>query len=974
MRPDRWQRIEALLDSALDLPTGDRVAYLERECGGDAELFREVSAILEAGQRSDPVLDASAVRLGAPLLPNDVAPAIAPPERVGPYRIQRLIGEGGMGSVYLAQRDDGQFRQRVALKLVRRGLHLDSRIVRRFRDERQILATLNHPGIARLLDGGLTDDGLPFFAMEYVEGAPIDRYCDAHGLSVEQRLELFARVCDALAHAHGKQIVHRDIKPSNILVTESGEPRLLDFGIAKLLGPDEGASDPSAITRRSERLLTPEYASPEQIRGEPVVVASDVYCLGVLLYEVLTGQLPFRRAERTPFELERAVLEEDPTRPSEIVQREPLRRRLRGDLDAIILTAMNKEPERRFATAAEMAADVRRHLAGEPVRARGASRVYRARRWAVRHRLVLGSTLVVALATTVIATAVVRGSAPRRLVPGGAHRIAFEPEFALDAEVSPDGRRVAFVAGTGTAMRLYVTNADGEHAMPLGATVPGFHRWPRWSPDGRHIALAAGSRIYDVPADSAGASRVLVAPDSDAGYVAFPAWSPDGAEIAYVQDGAVMVRAAAGGAARRLTSAPGTPHSLEWSPDGTMIALVSGNSEFAVGTYPWVSFANLGNAGPSAIWVLSTRGGDATRITEGTALNTSPVWMPDHHALLYISNRDGARDVYRVELDKRGRPTGMPQRVTTGLGAHTISISRDGRIMAYTNFRIVANVWSVTKAEGGERPTVEGTPVTRGTQSVEGLALSPDGRWLAFDSDRNGNHHIFTIPADGGEARQVTTGAMDEFMPHWSPDAKQIAFHAFTRDLARRLEVVSVEGGSREPLTKAPRNQRRPAWSPDGRAMVFDAGGNTASDVYLIERTPEGGWTAARRLTSGSSARWSPDGRSILYVQPDGIWVTTREGGAGRQVLQVDPSAQPRLGNAEWSPDGATIFFKRYDGEGRTSFWSVPAVGGDARLVVRLDRELRSQRPEFATDGRRFFFTVTERVSDIWTMDLRQVR
>ena len=974
MHPDRWRRIEAALDAALDLPHERREAYLERACADAPDILAEVKAILDAGERPDPVLDASAVKLGAPLMPNDFAPGAATPERVGPYRVERLIGEGGMGSVYLAHRDDGQFDQRVALKLVRRGLHLDSRIVRRFREERQILAALNHPGIARLLDGGLTEDGLPFFAMEYVDGMPIDRYCDERGLSIDARLELFARVCDAVAHAHEKQIVHRDIKPSNILVTTTGEPRLLDFGIAKLLGPEAGKEGEPAITRRSERLLTPEYASPEQIRGEPVVVASDVYCLGVLLYEVLTGQLPFKRAERTAFELERAVLEEDPTRPSEIVQREPLKRQLRGDLDAIVLTAMNKEAGQRFASASEMAADVRRHLASQPVRARGTSRVYRVRRWVRRHQVALLTASVVAVATAAVASTVIRANGPSRIVAGVAHRVASEAELALDAELSPDGRRVAFVAGTGTAMHLYVADVGSDHATPLAESVRGFHRWPRWSPDGRHIALFADSRIYDVSPDRAFEDRLLVVADSDAAYVAFPAWSPDGSQMAYVQDGAVMIRAAAGGPARRLTSAPGTPHSLQWSPDGRMLTLVSGNTEFAFGTYPWVSIANLANAGPSAVWVLPVDGTAGTRVTEGTTLNTSPVWMLDGRALLYISNRDGARDVYRVELDGRGHPTGAPQRITTGLGAHTISLSRDGRLLAYSMFRVVANIWSVTRAESGARPAVEAMPVTRGTQSVEGLALSPDGKWLAFDSDRNGSHHIFTVSADGGEAKQVTTGAMDEFMPHWSPDAKEIAFHAFTRELARRLEVVSASGGPAVPVTDAPRNQRRPAWSPDGKAIAFDAGTSTASDVYVVERLSGRGWSAPRRLTSGSAPRWSPDGRRILYVEPNGIWITTLDDGGSRRVVHVDATDQQRLGNAEWGPDGSTIFFKRYDGEGRTSFWSVPAAGGEARVVVRLDRDLRSHRPEFATDGRRFFFTVTERVSDIWTTDLRLVR
>lgn len=970
MNPERWSRIEALLDAALDLPLSERESFLQRECGSDADLLAEVRKILEAGEREGSVLDSSAAKLGATLIPNSPAA----PSRVGPYRIDRLIGEGGMGSVYLAQRDDGEFTHRVALKVVRHGLHLDSRIVRRFREERQILAALNHPGIARLFDGGITDDGLPYFAMEYVDGLPVDRFCDANGLTVDQRLELFARVCDAVAHAHAKQIVHRDIKPTNILVTAAGDPRLLDFGIAKLLVSDDSREIP-AVTRQSERILTPEYASPEQIRGEPVVVASDVYCLGVLLYELLTGQRPFRRSERTSHELARAVLEDDPTRPSEVVQRETMRRLLKGDLDTIVLTAMNKEPARRYVSAAEMGQDVRRHIEGLPLLARGTSRAYRVRRWARRNRTVIASALVVAVASAVAATLVARASATRRLVPGVVHRVAFEPEFALDAELAPDGKRVAFVAGTGTAMQLYVTDSTGSHAKALGASVPGLHRWPRWSPDGRSIAIQSGSKIYRVAVDGSG-TRLAVAPDSGAEYVAFPAWSPDGKQLAYVQDGGLYVHPVAGGPSRRLSQLSGTLHSPRWSPDGKLIAYVSGNTEFAMGTYPWVSIANVGNAGPSSIWIVPAQGGTATRVTDGLALNTSPAWEPNARSLLFISNRDGARDVYRVALGRDSKVTGEPQRITTGLGAHTISVSADGTLLAYSVFRLVANVWSVTvPAVGGSRLVGEATPVTRGTQSVEGLALSADGQWLAFDSDRNGNHHIFTVPSSGGEAKQVTTGSVDEFMPHWSPKGDEIAYHAFTRDLARRLQVVSSQGGPATPIITTPRNQRRPGWSPDGNALVFDAGGTASGDVFLTERTDSGGWTPSRRLTTnGTAARFSPDGRHILYVRPDGIWITTPAGGPGHSVFYLDPGAQPRLGNAEWSPDGKTILFKRYDGEGRTSFWAVPATGGEARVLVNLDRELRSHRPEFATDGRRFFFTVTERVSDIWTMELRESR
>ncbi|HEX6049708.1 MAG TPA: protein kinase [Gemmatimonadaceae bacterium] len=971
MDPERWRRIEALLDAALDLPAAERAGFLATECTDDPTLAAEVTAILTAGEAPDAVLDHSAARFGASVVaPNDETP-VAAPGRVGAYRIERVLGEGGMGTVYLAHRDDGEFEQRVALKLVRRGLHLDSRIVQRFRDERRILAALEHPGIARLLDGGLTSEGLPYFAMEYVAGLPIDRYCETHGLALEGRLRLFGRVCDAVAHAHGKQVVHRDIKPSNILVTNSGEPRLLDFGIAKLIIPDGDSGARPALTRRSERLLTPEYASPEQIRGEAVTAATDVYGLGVLLYELLTGHRPFRRAERSAHALERAVLEDDPTRPSDVATRDVVRRRLKGDLDTIILTAMAKEPERRYRSAAELGDDVRRHLAGTPVLARGSSPVYRMRRWARRHRVVLGAAAVVAVTSTVIAAAVLRPTIERRLVPGIARRVVFEPELALDGALSPDGRRIAFVAGTETAPRLYVKDLGSERVTPLGDDVPGLHRWPRWSPDGRRLALLAGSRLYEVPSDGS-AARALVSPGAEGAVVAFAEWSPDGMSIAYMEDGAVFIRPAAGGSPRRVAPNVRAPHSLSWSPDGELIAVVSGNIEFVLGTHPAPTVVNLGNAGPASIWVVPVRGGAAIPITDNRALNTSPVWLSGGRTLLYVSNRDGPRDVYRMELDRSGRPVGEAQRVTTGLDAHTISVSRDGGLLAYSTLRLTTNIWSVSAPRDGSGSDVEASRVTRGQQSVEGLALSADGRWLAFDSNRAGNHDIYRVAADGGEATQVTSGRADEFMPHWSPDASEIAFHAFQPDGTRRLEVVSAEGGVARPVAPTPRNQRRPAWAPNGRSLVFESGHVGGSDLYLVARTGAGSWGPPRHLTSdGGAARWSPDGREILYVGRDGIRVTTPAGGPGRLVVPAGSPPDLQLGNAEWSPDGARILFKRFDGEGRTSFWSVEPHGGVPQLVAQVGRGLQSTRPEFATDGRRFYFTVTERASDIWTMELR---
>ena len=375
---ERWTEVDRLLDLALELPLEDRPGFLDRECGKDLELRQSVERLLVSTERQEGWLDGGAATYAAPLVARDAAPPDV--TRIGPYRIVGEAGHGGMGSVYLAERDE-PYRQRVALKLIRGALALDDHVVRRFIEERQILASLEHPRIARLLDGGITTEGLPWFALEYVEGIAIDRYAEAHGLAVEARIELFLAVCDAVQYAHRNLIVHRDLKPGNILVTGDGQVKLLDFGIAKLLD----AGRPSD-TRTGLGLMTPEYASPEQVRAEPVTVASDVYSLGVLLYELLTSRRPYRLTGPTPLEVERAVLEQEPERPSACVTDPRVRRRLRGDIDTIILTALRKEPARRYQSVEQLATDLTRHLAGLPVNASPDRLGYRAGKFVRRHR------------------------------------------------------------------------------------------------------------------------------------------------------------------------------------------------------------------------------------------------------------------------------------------------------------------------------------------------------------------------------------------------------------------------------------------------------------------------------------------------------------------------------------------------------------------------------------------------------------
>jgi TolB-like protein/Tfp pilus assembly protein PilF len=400
--PERWKQVKGVVGAALDRPAEEREALVESACAGDAELRTEVESLLASASAAREFLETA----GRPSLLRP--PVVSLPEaragaRIGRYRVIREIGRGGMGAVYLAERDDEEYRQRVAIKLVRGDADSGS-VVRRFRQERQILAELDHPNIARLLDGGTTDEGLPYFVMEYVDGAPIDAFCEAGKLAVRERLELFRTVCAAIGDAHRKQVVHRDLKPSNILVTAQGTPKLVDFGIAKVLTPASG----SELTATGTHLMTPEYGSPEQWRGRPVTAASDIYSLGVLLYRLLTGHSPYRVGPDQPHELGRAICEEDPAPPSAAAA--PTRQELAGDLDAIVLKAMRKEPERRYLTAEELSEDVRRHLEGRPVAARKDSVAYRAGRLVRRNKAVAITVPTMAAAAVLVSLLVYRWS------------------------------------------------------------------------------------------------------------------------------------------------------------------------------------------------------------------------------------------------------------------------------------------------------------------------------------------------------------------------------------------------------------------------------------------------------------------------------------------------------------------------------------------------------------------------------------
>src|SRR5881392_4112120 len=396
--PRRWDRLKIILGEALEQnSSAARIALVEKRCGQDTNLLEEAESLLAEAEallkeRTDSFEDCA--QNAASTFWQEGPPRGG--ERVGAYVIVRELGRGGMGTVFLAERADGQFEKQVAIKILNRGADT-AEILRRFGAERQILARLDHPNIARLLDAGTTDDGLPYFIMDYIVGVPVTRFAVAQKLSTRQRLELFLKICAAVEFAHRNLVVHRDIKASNILANAEGEPKLLDFGIAMLL-----AKDADAAQTETQQHLTPICASPEQAKGHPITIATDIYSLGALLYEMLSDQKPHRFSTSRPTreELALVIAEQVPPPPSAVASNAQTARLLCGDLDAIVLFAMHKEPGMRYATVADLAADIRRHLARKPVAARHPTFGYRAKCLIKRNgsRVVAGASVVIVMA------------------------------------------------------------------------------------------------------------------------------------------------------------------------------------------------------------------------------------------------------------------------------------------------------------------------------------------------------------------------------------------------------------------------------------------------------------------------------------------------------------------------------------------------------------------------------------------------
>jgi len=894
----------------------ERAAYLAKACQ-DEWVRAEAQALLAAYEEAGDFIEEPAFAKVAGLSIDDTLTS-AIGRRIGPYQIVREIGRGGMGVVYLAVRADDEYHRQVAIKFAWPGQG-SSEMLRRFRQERQILANLDHPNIARLLDGGTTEDGLPYVVMEYIAGAPITDYCDQHKLNITERLKLFLTVCSAAAYAHRNLIIHRDLKPSNILVAADATPKLLDFGIAKLLTPDDQA-DLTALTCAGLRMMTPDYASPEQVRGEAITTVSDVYSLGVVLYELLTGHRPYRFKNRLLPEMERVISEQEPERPSVMIshavaettsdgsprkQRTPesvslpregkpekLRGRLAGDIDNILLMALRKDAQQRYQSVEELSADIRRHLQGEKVIARQHTIGYRVGKFVRRHRVGVGATAV--LIVTLIA---------------GIVTTSWQARKATD-QVRIN-RRLLYAAQMNLAEQAWETTniarlrdlVESQWPQPGEEDLRGFewyYLWRLYHHNGEVFSLRHTKEVWSV------------------------AYSPDGRTLAAADDEGKLKLwdTATGKELAVLSGHDGGILSVAWSHDGRK--LVTASSDTTVKLWD----ADTGQA-------LATLTGHTKRVN-------AAAFSPDGKKLATGSD-DGTLRLWDAS-------TGT-QLMTIQSGAkwvRCLAYSPDGRRVAtgLSNEPCV-KLWD---AATGQELLAFNTPLGL----VWSVAFSPDGTRLATGGndrtarlwDANTGRELASFKGHTSDVRAVA----------WSPDGKRLATGGADRttklwDAATGEELAALKGHFGQVWSLS--------FSPDGRELA------TCSDdftVKLWEVTITLELTTLKTNVKVGSVAFSPDGRKLATGgRGNGnsnakLWdaITGRE----LAVLDGDPYG---VSSVAFSPDGKRLATGRVDHTAR-----VCDVATGQELTALRGHADRVLAVMFSPDGQRLATGSSDHTTKLW--------
>lgn len=970
MSPERWKKIEEIFQEALDRKPSERQKFIEENCDTDAELRAEVEKLVARFESDEEFLE-SPVWTDSILLQKSLKQQIASSldeeisfsstksgsligKKIGVYRLTQELGKGGMGMVYLAERTDGEFHQKVAVKLIKRGMDTDF-IIKRFRHERQILATLNHPNIAQLLDGGTTNDDLPYFVMEFIEGVPVNRYCEKKNSNLRQKLELFLSICSAISYAHKRKIIHRDIKPSNILVTEDNIPKLLDFGIAKILDP-ESAEEAITQTETQMRLMTPEYASPEQVKGEQLTPASDQYALGILLFELITGTRPYKFPSRAPHEIARVICEENPAQLSSgkfdksisedlsLAETKDLSKKL----DQIILKTLRKNPNERYGSVSKLAEDVERFLRNEPITAENFAAYQtkiitkpntleaetlilneKAKRkfftpfklgLAVAGLLIFGfavfklsSFLDLTLSYSPVApneswqTTFVSSMTPKRLTTS---------KLVKRAVISPDGQKTAYITSNNQKLNLWLQEINSEKEIQIQSDKSFHYLDLDFSSDGNFIYYLANApnslrSVYRISIDGEKAEKIIESVSNSFSI------SPDGKKIVYDQMNRetkqyqlLMSEINENG----LTISTELLQSLAYpsyflsksafSPDGQKIVYSTSEVEE--------------NKEIIDLYSYDFKTKSKTRITHRGFSNIPFVaWQKNGIELVICASLD-ASSTYQLWLVSL--PSGQLSRLTNDFYNYFgASLDRNSNALVTVKKEAFSSIWVGDFDALNPNFTSKLKQITGGNNrqdGITGLSWTKDGKIVyvaSADSERN----IAIINSDGSNNQIITTNAATPMRPSVSADNHYLVF-SDEKDGEINIWRYSLLNNEIKQISS--RYAFAPSISPDNQTLyysMYSLDGTLSLHTKPLENGEEKEFTS--HLTSRSAV--SPDGKLIAAFyngkETKGgyqIAIFSKDGGEPVKIIHAleegnpeDPQDRPLV----WSADNKSLYFLR---------------------------------------------------------------